>query len=430
MPPTRRSFLAAPFAPALSSGALGEPAEAFAERRRRLAERVGRGLLALLGHDEHRGRSGFTGFRQESNFHYLTGHAEPGAALLIAPARGRDPYREALYLPRRDAGSEKWLGRSLSPTDAGHLGIARAAGAERLRRDLRTLLRDRKMLFGLRPRDIGETGRESDPRLEELAGTRDIRDLWSELAAMRSVKSESEIALLQRTVDATAAAYRTAWKAVESGTTERSVVAEFVCGAFRAGCERLAFAPMAGTGANAAILHYRKHSSVLREGQLLLMDAGGELSRYSADIARTVPVGGRFSSEQRRLYELVLGAQHAAIAAAGPGTVLNGPGPRSLLAVAERYMRERAPRGVDTHLPHALGHHVGLDVHDPAPPRAVLKSGMVVAIEPGIYLPKRGIGIRVEDMVEITADGCRVMSGGLPSSVDAIERTVPTAEAP
>ena len=427
---TRRSVLAAPFA--LTAWRAPGPAkpEWHAERRRRLAESVGRGVIALLGHDEAGGQSGFTGFRQESNFYYLTGHEEPGAALLIAPARNGLPYREALFLPERADRAERWYGPLLSPADAPRLGIDEARGARRLRGALRTLLRERKPLYGLRPAPYGTAGPSSLERLEEIAGTPDIRDARAEIAALRSIKSAGEIALLQAAVEATVTAYRAAWKAVAPGASERSVIAEFVAGAFRAGCERLAFPPIAAAGPNAAILHYRKHASRLRDGQLLLMDTGGERSRYAADIARTVPVGGRYDGEQRRLYALVLGAQQAAISAARPGATLGGSGSRSLLGVAQRTLRKGASRGIDTHLPHALGHHVGLDVHDPAPRATPLKAGMVVTIEPGVYLPGRGLGIRIEDMIEITADGCRVMSADLPSTPEAVERALVSEPSP
>lgn len=388
---------------------------------------MGRGLIALLGHSESEGQSGFTGFRQESNFYYLTGHNEPGAALLIAPARGKDPYREALFLPRREGVAARWSGPLLSPDDAGGLGFEEVLDRERFREVLRKLLRDRRRLYGLLPDSLGRTGGESAERLEGIAGTREIRDVRADLARMRSVKSPTEIALIQRAVDATMEAYRAAWASVEAGLLERAVIAEFVGAAFRAGCERLAFPPIAGAGSNAAILHYQRNDSEMHDGQLLLMDAGVECSRYAADLARTVPVSGKFSPEQRRLYELALGARNAAIAAARPGATLGGSRPGSLLSVAESYMRTRAPGGVDTRLPHAVGHHVGLDVHDPAPPRAALVKGMVLAIEPGVYLPRRGLGIRVEDMIEITDDGCRVMSDGLPASTDGIEKALEAA---
>lgn len=405
----------------------------FAERRRRLAEAVGRGVIALLGHGESEGQSGFTGFRQESNFYYLTGHSEPGAALLIAPRRRTAPYGEILFLPTRSAATARWSGPALGPADAESLGFQDVRDARTLDEDLRALLKDRRILMGLRPRrgpgHPDPVGAAAFDRLREAAAKRDVRDIRGELAAMRAIKSAAEIALLRKAVHATEKAFRAAWGATRPGTAEWSTVAEFVGAAFREGCERLAFPPMAGSGQNATVLHYRHNNSVMKDGEMLLIDAGGEFSRYCADLARTVPVSGRFSERQRELYQLVLDAQRAAISAARPGVALAGPGSRTLRSIAERTMRAGAPRGVDTHLPHAIGHHVGLDVHDSAPASGVLKEGMVLAIEPGIYLPREGLGIRVEDMIEITSDGCRLMSSGLPASVEAIECALSTGRA-
>ena len=413
--------------PALAAGARRESPGVFAERRRRLASDVGSGVIVLVGHDEESGRSGFTGFRQESNFYYLTGYDEPGAALVIAPSRGKAGYREILFLPNRDDAAARWSGPVRAPDEAGESAFQEALQESEFRPALRALLRDRKRLFAVRSRAASEVANRLLQRVEGIAQDRDIRDVGPELARMRSIKSPEEIALIEEAARATVSAHRAAWSAVSAGRSEQDLVAEFVGAAFRAGCRRLAFPPMAGCGPNATVLHYQRNDSVLRTGQLVLMDAGGEHSRYAADVARTVPVDGTYTSDQRRLYDLVLGALEAAIGRARPGATLGGTGPSSLLAVAERFMRDRAPRGMDTNLPHALGHHVGLDVHDPAPFRSPLKPGMVLAIEPGVYFPDRGIGIRIEDMIEITGDGCRRLTRELPVAPDEVEAALAAA---
>ena len=406
-----------------SGAAGGIGAGEYAKRRRALGEAIGRGVIALLGSTESEGRSGFTGFRQESSFFYLTGHQEPGAALLIAPAHGGRPYQEILFLADSAGRFRKWSGPSLQPEDAGHLGFAEVLTESRFRRTLSTLLRDRGRLAGLaeaRPADDARA-RSRHERLVEAAGREPTRDIRVPLAVLRGVKSPAEIALIQASVEATEAGFREAWARVADGATERDVAAGLIGGAFRAGCERLAFAPIVAAGAHATILHYQRNSGRLENGQMLLIDAGGERDRYAADITRTIPVSGRFSEKQRPLYEAVLEAHEQALAAVKPGAVLSGPARSSIESVAQRVLRRRAPRGADPYLPHAIGHHVGLDVHDPTPPRRGLEPGMVLAIEPGLYLPEEGIGIRIEDMVEVTGDGCRVMSTGLPRSADALE---------
>lgn len=412
---TRREFLAACAAPAGASSATGGAAALFAERRQQLAESVGRGVICLLGHDVRSGQSGFTGFRQESNFLYLTGHGEPGAALLLAPRNGGDPYREILFLPPHDAFRERWSGPALRPQDAEGLGIGEVLDAGRLPGEITALARDRGRLWGLRSRD-GEAG-----RLAELAGTSDVRDVRDEIAALRCIKSPQEIALLRAAARITEDAFRSAWATLAGGVSERSLAGALVAAAFSAGCERLAFPPTVASGPNATILHYQRNRSPLGDGELVLMDAGVEWHRYAADVARCVPVNGRFSPRQRQLNDLVLRAQKAVISAARPGVLLHGSGSRSLRSVAERVLRSGAPAGVETHLPHAVGHHVGLDVHDPAPARGALREGMVVAIEPGVYLPAEGLGIRIEDVIEVTAGGARLLGSGLPASADEIE---------
>lgn len=427
---SRRLFLAACAGCRCLAGTPPEDAAVFAERRRRLADRVGRGVLALLGFTDDEGQSGYTGFRQESNFYYLTGHREPGAALLIAPARGEQPYREVLFLPERQGMATLWNGPALDPGDGSETGFDEVRTAADFPRALRSFLRDRKELHGLRPRASMTAHRLPSKalfdRLQAMAKTADVRDLHDPLAAMRCIKSPGEIAALQAAADATVTAFRSAWGAVRDGVSEHRVAAELVGEALRQGCDRLAFPPMAGSGSNATVLHYTRNRSVMQDGQLLLIDAGGERGRYAADVARTVPVSGRFTARQRELYEAVLGALRAVLAKAGPGMALNGSGPESLQTVAEREMRRRLPRGIGSSLPHALGHHVGLDVHDPAPRRAALREGMVVAIEPGLYLPNENLGIRIEDMVEITEGGCRVMSAALPKGAAAVEAAMAT----
>ena len=398
-------------------------ADEYAQRRRKLAEAIGRGVIALVGSTESEGRSGFTGFRQESSFFYLTGHEEPGAALLIAPARGGLPYREILFLADPAGRSREWSGPSLQPEDAGHLGFAEVLTESKFRRSLRSFLRDRARLAGLaeaRPADDVQA-RSRHERLVEAAGREPTRDIRLPLAALRSIKSPAEVSLIQASVEATEVGFRDAWARVADGATEREVAAGLIGGAFRAGCERLAFAPIVAAGSHATILHYQRNSGRLEDGQMLLIDAGGERARYAADISRSIPVSGRFSEKQRLLYEAVLEALEQALNAVKPGAVLGGAARNSIESVAQRVLRRRAPRGADSYLPHAIGHHVGLDVHDPTPPGRALEPGMVLAIEPGLYLPEEGIGIRVEDMVEVTGDGCRVMSTGLPRSADALE---------
>jgi Xaa-Pro aminopeptidase len=190
---------------------------------------------------------------------------------------------------------------------------------------------------------------------------------------------------------------------------------------FEQGCQRNAYPPIVGAGGNAAVLHYNANRRRMERSELLLIDAAAECDYYASDITRTFPVSGKFNKRQRELYEIVLGAQKAAIAAAKPGVKLNGEEAGTLHATAKAYLEKH---GLGKYFVHSLGHHVGLDVHDPTDRDAVLAPNMVVTIEPGVYIPEEGIGIRIEDLILITENGARLMSGALPREADAVERAM------
>jgi Xaa-Pro aminopeptidase len=238
---------------------------------------------------------------------------------------------------------------------------------------------------------------------------------------MRMHKSPEELALIQRSIDATLEAHRAAWKRAAPGLYEYQVAATMTAVYFDEGCERSAYAPIVGSGPNSTVLHYSRNSRRMDRGELLLMDVGAECAGYAADITRTIPVGARFSKRQREIYEIVLGAQNAVIAAIKPGLPLG-----DLSKIAREYINTH---GKDLHgealgkyFTHGVSHHVGLDVHDATDFRQPLAEGNVITVEPGIYIPEENIGIRIEDMVLVTKDGAKLMSGALPRDPGEIEK--------
>jgi Xaa-Pro aminopeptidase len=192
---------------------------------------------------------------------------------------------------------------------------------------------------------------------------------------------------------------------------------------FDAGCERNAYAPIVAAGPDATILHYSANSRRLDRGELLLMDVGAECAGYAADITRTIPVGAGFNVRQREIYDIVLGAQNAAIAAVKPGAMLS-----DLTKAAREYIdahgKDLHGAALGKYLTHGVTHHVGLDVHDATDFTAPLAEGNVITIEPGIYIPEEKIGIRIEDMVLVTKDGAKLLSGALPRDAGEIERAL------
>jgi Xaa-Pro aminopeptidase len=200
------------------------------------------------------------------------------------------------------------------------------------------------------------------------------------------------------------------------------------------GCLRAAYTPIIGSGENSTILHYSQATRRLQPGELIVMDVGGEYGHYAADITRTVPVDGRFTPRQREIYEIVLRAQQAALDAVRPGMILGGHGDNSLTEIVRAYFNshgtDRDGQPLGRYFNHGLGHHVGLEVHDPGDTGEPLQPGMVVTIEPGLYLPQEGIGVRIEDMVLITEDGAEVLSRDLPKDPDMVERLMQAAPRP
>ena len=242
-----------------------------------------------------------------------------------------------------------------------------------------------------------------------------IEDRSEILNEMRSVKSKAELALMAKAIEATAAGYEAAMSILKPGVTE-AAIQEAVEGAFRKfGLREPAFNSIVGSGLNGTVLHYMANDGVARDGDLVVIDTGASCGGYAADVTRTFPVNGRFSKEQRELYNVVYRAQQAAIKLARPGATI------AELDMTARSVIEKAGYG-DAYI-HGIGHHLGLETHD-VNPEGRLKPGMVITVEPGIYLPERETGIRIEDDVLITKSGRRVLTSAIPSRADDVEAAI------
>jgi len=253
----------------------------------------------------------------------------------------------------------------------------------------------------------------------------DIRPLLSRL---RTVKDAGELELITKAVNASIAAQLAAIRAIRPGITERELSALLQYEWGKRGCERPAYAPIVGSGFHSTVLHYSDDSGTVHAGDLVLMDAAGEYSLYASDITRTTPADGKFTARQREIYDIVLGAQKAAIAAFQSGkSYLQRNQPNTLYDAAFNYINTH---GKDTHgqplgkyFIHGLGHYVGLNVHDPGDYSVPLGPGMVFTIEPGIYIPEENLGVRIEDMFYVDKDGKLIrQTESLPQSADEIER--------
>jgi Xaa-Pro aminopeptidase len=190
------------------------------------------------------------------------------------------------------------------------------------------------------------------------------------------------------------------------------------------GCEREAYAPIVGTGLNSTVLHYSALTDQIMDGDVVVIDVGGEYGGYAADITRTLPANGKFTPRQREIYDIVLGAQNAAIAAVKPGAKLSG-GKDSLMQISMDYInthgKDKDGQPLGKYYIHGVSHHLGLDVHDPGDRNRPLEAGMIITVEPGIYIPEEKIGVRIEDDVLVTADGYKILTEHLPRTADEVE---------
>src|SRR5579871_421120 len=389
------------------------------------------GTLVLFAPMEAAGQNNLYGFRQEDNFYYLTGWKEPGAAIVI----NSNPYKEVLFLPQHNATQEKWTGPKLGPENPGaakETGFDQVASLDTMRDELLKILPQARALIYSDLGSDGQTAASTGPmdwlrRANSFPNYVSFLDARPLLARLRMIKDAGELQFIRKATDASAAAHQAALKAIHPGVSEREISALMQYEFGKRGCERPAYAPIVGSGFYSTVLHYADDDKIMKDGDVVVMDVAGEYSMYTSDITRTVPINGKFTARQREIYNIVLGGQEAAIQAfqLGKSKLERGAGDDSLFKVAYDYINTH---GKDLHgeplgkyFIHGLGHHVGLNVHDASEP-GLLEKGMVFTLEPGIYIPEEKLGVRIEDLFTIDADGKLVMlTKGLPRTVDEVE---------
>jgi Xaa-Pro aminopeptidase len=445
VPPAIASALILAAALTVSAGSAGaqvrqrEPNSEYAARRARLRAQVDAPVV-LFGYTGRENASDAYVFNQENNFYYLTGDNEEGPALILVPdsaaSKGYAGPTEILYLHPRNLPLERWNGPRMGPADpdvrekSGFDGPhSEVRSFDKLPADLAALAKIFPSFYTI----LAPAGAAGYPHFQNwqawLAKTvpdAKLLQVADKIGAMRQIKSAGEIALLQRAIDASIDAHFAAFKMMRPGLYEYQVAARMEEIHFAAGCEMEAYAPIVGAGFNSTVLHYDKIGARIADGDIVVMDVGGQFSGYTADITRTVPANGKFTPRQREIYEIVYGAQQAALAAVKPGMRLTGSGPDSLYQIAVNYMKAHGKdlhgQSLDRYFIHGLGHHIGLDVHDAGDTGRTLEPGMVITIEPGIYIPEEKIGVRIEDDVLVTATGYKLLTKRLPRSADEIEK--------
>lgn len=419
-----------------------EPNSVYAERRAKLAAQADSPIIlwGLTGREE----SAQTYiFEQEENFYYLTGHNEEGAGLLILPDKKSaneswDGPREILYLPPKNPDKEHWDGPRMSPTDPGiqaRTGFAAVRLFAEMRAAVEKLAKAYPELYTIRPyqKELGGYPHEKEVAdwIQQIAPQVQLKDIRSQITAQRVIKSPGEIAFLQRAVDLTVDSHLEAMRRMHPGVYEYQIVAKMVEVHAMGGSEAEGYAPIVGAGPNSTVLHYDRLARKIENGDVVVIDVGAQYAGYSADVTRTVPANGKFTPRQLEIYNVVLAAQNAALAALKPGMNLCPRGNNSVNKLSHDYINSH---GKDLHgkplgqyYIHGLGHHIGLNVHDPGDYCTPLQPGMVVTMEPGIYLPEENLGVRIEDDVLITENGYKLLSERLPREPAEIEKIMAEA---
>ena len=414
-----------------------EPNSVYSYRRSLLSSQNTDGPIILWGFSGREEISQTYIFAQEDNFYYLTGHNEEGAGLIILPPK-KNPNpaegpREILFLPAKNPGKEKWNGVRLSPSDPGieaTTGFPTVKPFSEMREAVENLAKFYSTFYTVLPYHQENGGYPHEKAVNDwlalIAPQAKLKDVRGQIEALRQIKSSGEIAFLQKAIDLSLDGHIAAMKMMRPGLFEYQVAAKMVEVHAMGGSESEGYAPIVGAGPNSTALHYDKLDRKIADGDIVVLDVGAQFSGYSADITRTLPANGKFTPRQREIYDIVLGAQNAAIAAIKPGANFCRDDKQSLFNIAYNYINTH---GKDLHgkplgqyFIHGLGHGIGLDVHDPTENCKPLQPGMVVTIEPGIYIPEENLGVRIEDDFLITESGAKFLSEKLPRDPGAIEK--------
>jgi Xaa-Pro aminopeptidase len=424
----------------------------FAERRRRLLETLEGVAVFFAAPSAIRNNDVLHEYRQDSDLFYLTGFREPEAVLVLAPAHPK--HKQILFVRPRDAEHEVWDGAR-----AGVEGAVSTFGADiahpigELAARLPDYVAGNQRLY----HRLGKERSADDLVLAAIAKVRGrgrspeqwptaIVDPATVLHEMRARKGDEEIAAMRRAAEITRDAHVGAMRLGRPGRYEYELEASIREAFRRNGSERLAYPPIVGSGPNAIVLHYRANDRRIGEGELVLVDAGCELDYYACDVTRTFPASGTFSRPQREIYEVVLAAQRAAIEAVRPGATVDDIHAVAIRRIVTGLVGLGLLRGeVDALVAskayrsfymHRTSHFIGMDVHDVGlyytggKPRP-LEEGMTLTVEPGVYVrpdeasvPEayRGLGVRIEDCVLVTPDGCRVLTEDIPREAAEVER--------
>ncbi|MEA1982851.1 MAG: aminopeptidase P N-terminal domain-containing protein [Campylobacterota bacterium] len=415
----------------------------YVARRERLFEKLEKNSLVVLFSATQKVRSNDTEYpyRQNSNFYYLTGFKEDNSALVMIKEKKK--LKTILFVQKKDKTLELWTGK--------RLGVKKAKKVFSLEEVYTTEMFEEKMQEYLKSSqniyyDFGMQDERVQKLQREASGFFEHKNIAPLIGMLRLIKSDAEVSLIKKAINITKEAHHRAMKQSKSLSNEYELLADIEYTFKKNGAYSDAYTSIVACGDAANTLHYVSNDKKLIDDELILIDAGCEFEYYASDITRTIPVNGRFTPAQKELYSMVLDVQLKIIAMIKSGVKRSDLHTESEMLLCQgmirlgllegklkKLLKEKAHK---KYYPHGIGHWMGIDVHDESPYKTKkgkeipLEAGMVMTIEPGIYCPKddmsipeeyRGIGIRIEDNILVTENGCENLSSCIAKSIEEIE---------
>jgi len=420
--------------------------EIYKSRRKKLMSKLINGALIIGSANNCRHR-----YRQDSSFYYLTGFNEPESVLILAPEHSE--HKEIIFVRPKDRNQEIWTGKRLGVENAkDELGVDIAYSINDLDSNISKYFENIENIYytiggneNLDTRVLNLLKQLRGKRYESLRGPVAIIDPADIIRDMRVIKDSHEINLIRKAIEITSEGYISAMKSTRPNMYEYELQAILEYVFMKNGSNEPAYPSIVGAGANATCLHYDTNNCMIKDGDLILIDAGAEYGHYSADITRTFPANGRFSDVQRILYSVVLDAQLSAIEEIKPGNRLDAYHEKAVDVITDRLIdigllkgekeKIKEEKSLSKFYMHGTGHWLGLDVHDVGSRKngdemRVFEPGMIVTVEPGLYIAEdledvdeqyKGIGIRIEDDVLVTENGNEVLTSSVPKKIEDIE---------
>lgn len=405
--------------------------EFFIKNRKRLEERIEKDTILLLfaGKAPYKSADELYPFTPNRNFYYMTGIDEDKVILLISNIDGK--VSEKLFIQRPDPIMAKWVGPTISEEEAKEKsGIDNIEYLDKFEDSIGSILnrnRIEKIYLDLERQELRTSFTESQEFAKIVAERYpyiQIKNIYYDIAELRTIKSKEEIDLIRKAIEITNEGILNMMKNAKPGMMEYEIEAYFDFTLKKNGIANKAFATIAGSGKNGTILHYSANNSKTKDGDLILFDLGAQYRYYNADITRTFPVNGKFTERQKEVYNIVLEAMEAVEKAARPGILygkLNEIAKRVLTEGCKKLGLIKEDKEISKYYYHSVSHYLGLDTHDVGMYNVELKPGMVITNEPGLYIEEEGIGIRIEDDLLITEDGCENLSKDIIKTIEEIE---------